>query len=137
MQELRDFLNQVIIAKRRFKEMYYTSRESNTKSDSKRLVVATITVQRSLEQLLEISRKSKIAKKVLQDRKATLSLRKWSVGLPKRVKDFIEKKKKLNPDLLGKFYEALMAYLEGIGEELAAWIEDIQTLSEIPRVPRD
>ncbi|MFX1369187.1 MAG: hypothetical protein ACFFAY_11350 [Promethearchaeota archaeon] len=137
MQELRDFLNHVIIAKRRLKEIYYTTRDSNVKADAKQLVVATITVQKSLEHLITLHRKSKIGKKVLEDRKASLTLRKWSIGLPKRVKNFVDKKKKMSPEHLRKFQENLLAYLEEIGVELTAWAEDIQTLSEIPRPPKE
>ena len=137
MQELRDFLNHVITAKRRLKEIYYTTRDSNIKADAKQLVVATITVQRALEHLITLRRKSKVGKKVLEDRKASLTLRKWSIGLPKRVKNFAEKKKKMSPEHVRKFQENLLVYLEGIGMELAAWSEDIQTLSEIPRPPKD
>jgi hypothetical protein len=137
MQELRDFLNQVIIAKRRLKEVYYTTRDSNVKADAKQLVAATITVQRALENLIELRRKSKVGKRVLEDRKASLTLRKWSIGLPKRARDYAEKRKKLKPEHLRKFQENLLAYLDGIGMELTAWTEDIITLSEIPRPPKD
>ncbi len=137
MQELRDFLNHVIIAKRRLKEIYYTTRDGNIKADAKQLVVATITIQKSLEHLISLHRKSKMGKKVLEDRKASLTLRKWSIGLPKRVKSFAEKKKMMSPEHLQKFQATLLAYLEEIGVELAAWAEDIQTLSEIPRLPKD
>jgi len=107
------------------------------KADAKQLVVATITIQRALENLIELRRKSKVGRRVLEDRKAALTLRKWSMGLPKRVRDYAEKRKKLKPEHLRKFQEILLAYLDAIGMELTAWTEDITTLSEIPRPPKD
>ncbi|MFX0107681.1 MAG: hypothetical protein ACFE7R_05335 [Candidatus Hodarchaeota archaeon] len=135
MQELRDLLNRVISAKRDLKEVYYTSRDSNTKSDTKELVVATISLQRSLEDLLRLRRKSKTARQVLEDRKAQLTIRRWQVGLPRRIKDFLVKRKKVEQNHLHRYQQALLKYMNDINIELVGWIEDITTLAEMPRLP--
>ncbi|MFW9957772.1 MAG: hypothetical protein ACFFCT_06865 [Candidatus Odinarchaeota archaeon] len=129
-------LTQVITAKRDLKQIYYTSRNKESKLDAKELVAAVIGVQKLLEDLIDLSRKRRIAKKVLDDRKAELMIRRWSMGLPKRVKDFVEKAKSLEQQHLTKYCESLLQYITSIGEELAKWIEDITTLAEIPKPPR-
>ncbi|MDH4214546.1 MAG: hypothetical protein OEV85_11545 [Candidatus Thorarchaeota archaeon] len=129
-------LTQVITAKRDLKQIYYTSRNKESKLDAKELVAAVIGVQKLLEDLIDLSRKRRIAKKVLDDRKAELTIRRWSMGLPKRVKDFVEKAKNLEQQHLTKYCESLLQYITSIGEELAKWIEDITTLAEIPKPPR-
>jgi hypothetical protein len=90
-----------------------------------------------LEELIDLSRKRRVAKKVLDDRKAELTINKWSIGLPKRVKDFLEKSKNLEQQHLTKYSESLLQYIDSIGQELAKWIEDIATLTEIPKLPQE
>ena len=101
-------LTQVIAAKRDLKQIYYTSRNKESKLDAKELVAAMIGVQKLLEDLIDLSRKRRIAKKVLDDRKAELTIRRWSVGLPKRVKDFADKAKQLEQQHLNKYCESLL-----------------------------
>ncbi len=135
--ELLKLLSSVVAAKRDLKQVYYTSRDKESKIDAKGLVAATIGVQRLLEELVDLSRKKKIAKKVLSDRKAELMISRWSIGLPKRIKEFNEKAKSLEQQHLTKYAESLLQYIESIGQELAKWIEDIITLTEIPKPPRE
>jgi hypothetical protein len=134
--ELNRLLAQIMTAKRDLKRVYYTSRNEETKLDVKDLVATTIGVQRLLEELISLRRKEKAAKKILSDKKAELIVRKWTTGLPRRSKDFVEKSRQLEQTHLRRYQEALLRYLEEIGEELAKWIEDIRTLADIPRVPR-
>jgi len=124
-------------AKRDLKRVYYTQRGKEAKLDSKELVASIIGVQRLLEELVDLKRKRRAAKKVLEDRKAELTLRRWSTGLPQRVKSFIEKSKKLEQQHLTKYQQSLLDYFNEIGKELASWIEDIHTLVEIPKIPKD
>ena len=133
--ELLKLLTKVVAAKRDLKHLYYTSRDKESKLDAKGLVAATIAVQKLLEELVDLSRKKRIAKKVLSDRKAELTISRWSIGLPKRVKEFIEKAKSLEQQHLTKYADSLLQYIESIGQELAKWIEDIITLTEIPKPP--
>jgi len=135
-RNLMNLLTQVIAAKRDLKQLYYTSRNKESKLDARGLVTATIGVQKLLEELIDLSRKRRIAKKVLADRKAELTIRMWSLGLPKRIKDFIDKAKNLEQQHLTKYCESLLQYIDSIGQELAKWIEDINTLAEIPKPPR-
>ena len=65
MQEMRELLNYVIKAKRYVKEIYYTTRDENLKADAKELVAATIAVQRTLEHILVLKRRSRTAKRRL------------------------------------------------------------------------
>jgi hypothetical protein len=123
-------------AKRDLKRVYYTSRNEEAKLDAKELVAATITLQKLLEDLIAKRRRVKVAKKVLEDRKAELILRRWLIGFPKRVKDFISKSKKLEQQHLRKYQQTFLSFINGISEELAKWLEDIETLREIPRPPR-
>lgn len=129
-------LTQVIAAKRDLKQIYYTRRNKESKLDAKELVAATIGVQKLLENLIDLSRKRRVAKKVLEDRKAELTIRRWLVGLPKRIKDFVDKSKNLEQQHLTKYGESLLQYINSIGQELVKWIEDINTLVEIPKPPR-
>jgi hypothetical protein len=135
-RELTKLLTQVIAAKRSLKQVYYTTRSKESKLDAKELVAATIGVQKLLEELIDLSRKRRIAKKILADRKAELTINRWSLGLPKRIKDFVDKSKNLEQQHLTKFAESLLQYIDSIGQELAKWIEDIITLAEIPKPPR-
>lgn len=135
-RDLMKLLTQVIAAKRDLKQIYYTSRNKESKLDAKELVAAIIGVQKLLETLIDLSRKRRIAKKVLEDRKAGLTIRRWLIGLPKRIKDFAEKAKNLEQQHLTKYCESLLQYINSIGQELAKWIEDINTLVEIPKPPR-
>ncbi|TFF91374.1 hypothetical protein EU546_08715 [Candidatus Thorarchaeota archaeon] len=137
MREIRTFLGKVMTAKRELKEVYYTTRSPAKKEDAKEAVAALIGVQRLLEELIETWRKSRTAKRILSDRKAEVSLKKWTLGLPKRVNDYRSKTKKLDQDKLHRFQELLIRYVEDISENLAAWIEDIVNLSELPKPPRD
>ena len=134
---LTKLLTLVMTAKRDLKRVYYTQRSKDSKLDSKELVATVIGVQRLLEELVDLRRKRRAAKKVLEDRKAELTLRRWSTGLPQRVKGFIDKSKKLEQQHLTKYQQSLLDYFNGIGQELAKWIEDIQTLVEIPKIPKD
>jgi hypothetical protein len=136
-RNLMKLLTLVIAAKRELKQVYYTSRNKGSKLDAKELVAATIGVQKLLEELISLSRKRRVAKKVLDDRKAELTINRWSLGLPKRVKDFVDKSKNLEQQHLTKYSESLLQYIDSIGQELAKWIEDIATLAEIPKLPRD
>jgi len=134
---LTRLLTQVMSAKRDLKHVYYTRKNKESKLDVKELVAAIIAAQKLLEDLSNLERKSRVAKKMLQDRKADLTLQRWCTGLPTRVKDFVEKSKNLEQQHLRKYQQALLQYIEGIGTELAKWIEDIITLTEIPKVPRE
>ncbi|MHA2432809.1 MAG: hypothetical protein ACXADO_06240 [Candidatus Thorarchaeota archaeon] len=134
---MRYLLNQVISVKRELKEIYYTTRNESTKADVKELVAATIAVQRILEQLLENKRKSRVAKRVLSDRKAELALRRWNAGFPRRARDFLAKRKKIEQQHLHLYKKSFLEYLESIGKELVSWSEDIETMREIPRLPED
>jgi hypothetical protein len=134
---LTKLLTLVMTAKRDLKRVYYTQRSKEAKLDAKELVASIIGVQRLLEELIDLRRKRRAAKKVLEDRKAELTMRRWSTGLPQRVKGYIEKSNKLEPQHLGKFQQALLDYLNSIGTELAKWIEDITTIVEIPKIPKD
>jgi hypothetical protein len=136
-RNLMKLLTLVIAAKRELKQVYYTSRNKGSRLDAKELVAATIGVQKLLEELISLSRKRRVAKKVLDDRKAELTINRWSLGLPKRVKDFVDKSKNLEQQHLTKYSESLLQYIDSIGQELAKWIEDIATLAEIPKLPRD
>ena len=134
---LTRLLTQVMSAKRDLKHVYYTRKNKESKLDVKELVAAIIAVQKLLEDLSNLERKNRVAKKMLQDRKADLTLQRWYTGLPTRVKDFVEKSKNLEQQHLRKYQQVLLQYIEGIGTELAKWIEDIITLTEIPKVPRE
>lgn len=134
---LTRLLTQVMSAKRDLKHVYYTRKNKESKLDVKELVASTISVQKLLEELSDLERKNRVAKKMLQDRKAELILQKWHTGLPRRVKDFVDKSNNLEQQHLRKYQEGLLHYIEEIGKELAKWIEDIVTLAEIPRIPRD
>jgi hypothetical protein len=135
-RDLMKLLTLVIAAKRDLKQIYYTSRNKESKQDTKELVSATIGVQKLLEELIDLGRKRRIVKKLLADRKAELTIRMWSLGLPKRIKDFVDKTKNLEQQHLTKYSESLLHYIDSIGQELAKWIEDINTLAEIPKPPR-
>jgi S-adenosylmethionine synthetase len=135
-RDLMKLLTLVIAAKRDLKQIYYTSRNKESKQDTKELVSATIGVQKLLEELIDLGRKRRIVKKLLADRKAELTIRMWSLGLPKRIKDFVNKTKNLEQQHLTKYSESLLQYIDSIGQELAKWIEDINTLAEIPKPPR-
>ncbi|TXT55176.1 MAG: hypothetical protein BAJATHORv1_40085 [Candidatus Thorarchaeota archaeon] len=137
MRELRSFLNKVLLVKRDLKYVYYSSREENKKADAKQLVVQAITIQKSIEKLLSLTSQSRLGRKLLEDRKAELLLKKWEKGLPRRVKDYKDKAKKLRSEHLRKFYDAILQYMDTILEELVSWTEDIQTLKDIPKVPKD
>ena len=134
---LTKLLTLVMTAKRDLKRVYYTQRGTEAKLDSKELVAAIIGVQRLLEELIDLKRKKRAAKKVLEDRKAELTLRRWCTGLPQRVKGFIEKSKKLEQQHLTKYQQSLLDYFNEIGTELAKWIEDINTIVEIPKIPKE
>ncbi len=134
---LTKLLTLVMTSKRDLKRVYYTQRSEGAKLDAKELVASVIAVQRLLEQLIDLKRKRRAAKKVLEDRKAELTLRRWIAGLPKRVKGFIDKSKKLDQQHVTKYQQSLMDYINDIGKELAKWIEDIITIVEIPKIPKD
>ncbi len=135
MQELREFEAQVRIAKRELKEVYYTTRNPDTKSDAKTLVASLISVQKSIERLIELQRTTKAAKIVFTDRKAKMNLRKWSTGLTRRVKDFRKKKGKLRQEHLERFKDMLTKYIDEILNALNDWIIDIDTMADLPKPP--
>ncbi len=137
MHELRRFLTNVMSAKRNLKEVYYTARSEKVKSDAKKLVVSSITIQKITEELLELWGRVRVARQILEDRKAELTLRGWSSGIPKRVGSYKDKAKKLSPDHLVRYYDVLSTYLENIATELTKWVEDIANLRELPKLPKD
>ena len=134
---MRHLLNQVISVKRELKEIYYTTKDESAKADVKELVASTIAVQRILEELLETKRKSRVAKRVLGDRKAELALRRWNAGFPRRARDFLTKRKKIDQQHLHRYKKPFLEYMENMGKELVSWSEDIETMREIPRLPKD
>ncbi len=134
---LTKLLTLVMTSKRDLKRVYYTQRNEGAKLDAKELVASVIGVQRLLEELIDLKRKRRAAKKVLEDRKAELTMRRWIAGLPKRVNGFIDKSKKLDQQHVAKYQQSLMDYINEIGHELAKWIEDIVTIVEIPKIPKD
>jgi hypothetical protein len=136
VHSLTRLLTHVMTAKRDLKRVYYTSRNTDMKFDTKELVAATITLQKLLEDLITKRRTIRVAKKMLEDKKAELSLRRWSIGFPRRTKDFLSKSKKLDQQHLRKYQQALLEYINGISNELTKWIEDIENLRGIPRPPR-
>ncbi len=135
MHELRDFEAQVRIAKRELKEVFYTTRNEDTKSDAKLLVANMIALQRSIERILELRRTTKATLVVLGDRKAKITLKKWSTGLVRRVKQFKSKKGKLRQEHLERFKDSLLKYINEINDELNDWIIDIETMAELPKPP--
>ncbi|TFH07577.1 MAG: hypothetical protein E4H14_08195 [Candidatus Thorarchaeota archaeon] len=137
VHELTNLLTLVVAAKRDLKRVYYTQKGNQAKLDAKELVASVIGVQRLLEELIDLKRKRRAAKQVLEDRKAELTLRRWSTGLTQRVKSYIDKSKKLEPHHLTKYQQVLLDYFNGMGQELAKWIEDIHTVVEIPKIPKD
>nr|KXH71489.1 MAG: hypothetical protein AM325_10175 [Candidatus Thorarchaeota archaeon SMTZ1-45] len=136
VHSLTRLLTHVMTAKRDLKRVYYTSRDQDTKLDAKELVAATITLQKLLEDLISKRRTIRIAKKILEDRKAELNLQQWSIGFPRRSKDFLSKSQKLEQQHLRKYQQALLEYINGISIELAKWIEDIETLRGMPSPPK-
>ena len=136
MRELRQFLTHVMTAKRRLKEVYYTTRDDNLKVEIKEIVASTIGIQKTTEALIVLAQKSKMARKILEDRKVTLNLRKWSVGFPKRVNAFAERKKKMSREHLSRYIEPLLDYINIISEEQNSWVIDIETIREIPKPPK-
>lgn len=137
MHELAGFLTRTIESKRRLKEVYYTTRDESTKADSKELVAATISAQKIAESLLSKCSKDRLARTALEDRKAELVLSMWSVGLPRRVRDYTEKQRKLGQEHLHKYEESLLEYIQGITREMSTWLNDIETLSSLPRPARE
>jgi hypothetical protein len=137
MQEIRELLTTVMTTKRKLKQIYYTTRNEETKADSKQLVVAAIGVQRIIENLMKAFKQSRTAKRVLNDRKAIMTLRRWSIGLPRRLKDYGSKHRKLDQEHLRRFKSVLLDYLQDMGTQLAAWENDIVTMKELPKMPRD
>ena len=135
MHELRNFLNGVITAKRNLKEVYYTSKHPDTKSDAKELVAATIQLEKAVERLIDLKQTSKVAKEVLNDRRAEINLRKWSESFPKRAEAYAKKKRDLRHEHLHKYQETLMDYIQSLNDMLAAWLADIETISGIPDMP--
>ncbi|MFX1578589.1 MAG: hypothetical protein ACFFBJ_03010 [Promethearchaeota archaeon] len=129
-------LSHVMTAKRDLKRLYYTNRNQDAKLDAKELVAAAITLQRLLEDLIKKRQTIRVAKKMLEDKKAQLSLRRWSTGLPRRTKDFLAKSKKLEQQHLRKYQQSFLEYINSISNELTKWIEDIETLKGMPRPPR-
>ncbi|MFW9974124.1 MAG: hypothetical protein ACFFDQ_02500 [Candidatus Thorarchaeota archaeon] len=136
VHSLTRLLTHVMTAKRDLKRLYYTSRNQDAKLDAKELVAATITLQKLLEDLIAKRRTIKVAKKILEDKKAELNLRQWAIGFPRRLKDFLSKAKKLEQQHLRKYQQVLLEYINNICAELAKWIEDIETLRGMPHPPK-
>lgn len=134
--ELTRLLTHVMTAKRDLKRVYYTTRNVDTKFDVKELVAATITLQRLLDDLRTKRRTIRAAKSTLEDRKAGLTLRRWSTGFPRRTKDFVTKSKKMDQQHLRKYQQVLLEYINSISNELVKWIEDIESLRGLPRPPK-
>ncbi|MHA1780867.1 MAG: hypothetical protein ACTSYL_08375 [Candidatus Thorarchaeota archaeon] len=137
MRELRGFLTVVLDAKRQLKEIYYTTRNAETKADAKDLVASVIGLQKSIERILEMSSKTRLVAKTLADRRAEVNLRQWKLGLPRRVKDYKSKYKSLKQEHLHRYQKSLMEYIQTIGLDLASWINDIETLIDLPRPPKE
>jgi hypothetical protein len=137
MRELARFLARVMECKRRLKLVYYSTRDESTKADTKELVAATISTQKAAEDLLTKCSNTKVARKALEDRKAELVLQMWSTGLPERVHDYTSRQRKLPQGHLHKYQQTLLEYIGGIAQELVGWSKDIETLIELPRVPRE
>jgi hypothetical protein len=137
MHELSGFLGRIMDSKRRLKEIYYTTRDESTKADAKELVAATISAQKIVEDLLKKCSDTQMARRALEDRKAELVLRMWSTGLPSRVRDYASKQSKLAKEHLHKYEQSLLEYIQTITQELAGWSSDIETLSNLPRPPRE
>lgn len=137
MQDLQYFLNHVVAAKNVVKEVYYTTQNDETKADTKQLVAALIGIEKTVEELLEMYAKHRLAAKLLADRKAQLELRKWSTGLDRRARDYVKRSTKLGQEHLHRYTETLQAYVDAIGQELAGWIVDLQMLDETPRPPSE
>ncbi len=135
MEELRDFEAQVRIAKRELKEVYYTTRNEDTKSDAKSLVATLILIQKSIERIIELRRTTKEAGIVLADRKAKMNLRKWSTGLTRRVKEFKNKRGKLRQEHLERYKDVVSKYIDEIASALNDWIIDIETMADLPKPP--
>ena len=135
MHELRDFEAQVRIAKRELKEVFYTTRNEDTKSDAKLLVANMIALQKSIERIIELRRTTKATLVILGDRKAKITLKKWSTGLVRRVKEFKNKKGKLRQEHRERFKDSLLKYITEINDELNDWIIDIETMAELPKPP--
>lgn len=136
MHELARFLARVMECKRRLKQVYYSTKDESTKADAKELVAATISTQKSLEDLLTKCSNTKIAQKALQDRKAELVLQMWSTGLPERVHDYSSRYRKFAQEHMHKYQQSLLEYINGITTELVGWSNDIETLSKLPQLPQ-
>ncbi len=136
MHELQKFLTSIISTKRNLKEIYYTTRSPSLKADAKKLVVTAISIQQLGEELLELWRRNKTARGILQDRRAQLTLVGWTKGLPKRVDVYKTRTRKLKGEHLVKYYDLITEYLDEIAKTLAGWVEDIKGLGELPRPPR-
>ena len=137
MHELQKFLTSIISAKRNLKEIYYTTRSPNMKADAKKLVVTAISIQQISEELLDLWRRNKTARGILQDRRAQLTLVGWTKGLPKRVEVYKTRTRKMKGEHLAKYYELITNYLDEIARTLTGWVEDIKGLGELPRPPKD
>ena len=101
------------------------------------LVRSVITVQKIVEELMALKKKSKPARSVIEDQKATLILERWMKGLPKRIDDFKNKRKSIESKHLSRYSTSLMKYIDKIAEELTGWVLDIETLAELPKPPEE
>ncbi|MHA1216072.1 MAG: hypothetical protein ACTSPX_01950, partial [Candidatus Thorarchaeota archaeon] len=63
-------MNSVFDAKRQLKEVYYTTRNADTKADAKELVASMIGIQKSIERILELQKQTRVAARVMSDRRA-------------------------------------------------------------------
>ncbi len=137
MHELEDLRERVLDAKRRLKEAYYTAADGDTRADAKELVTATIDIEKAVEGLIDIGTKSDLARRLLDDRKIELMVRKWSIGLMTRVEDYVKKQKSLPAHHLHRYFEVLREYIHEILEELSTWTREIQNAIETQSLPRE
>lgn len=137
MSKLREFYEEVLSAKGALKGAYYTTRDPGAKDKARLLVRSVITVQKIVEELMALKKKSKPARSVIEDQKATLILERWMKGLPKRIDDFKNKRKSIERKHLSRYSTSLMKYIDKIAEELTGWVLDIETLAELPKPPEE
>ncbi len=136
MKELNEFYEIVLQSKSALKEIYYSFSSEQKKGIVKPLVALTIKIQQSVEDLVRAFNKSSKARAVLKDKVVSISLKKWSGGIPSRVKNII-KHKKMSPTQLSQFADSLMKYLDEIHYTLQKWNNDIRGLEDIPKPPRN
>ena len=135
MSKLREFYEEVLSAKGALKGAYYTTRDPGAKDKARLLVKSVVTLQKIVEELMALKKKSKPARSVIEDQKATLMLERWMKGLPKRIDGFKNKRKSMESKHLARYSTSLRKYIEKIAEALTGWVLDIDTLAELPELP--